>query len=220
MRKRTLTILVFLILVTVAGTAIVYPMLPERIATHWNATGTPDGFSSRIWGAWLMPLLLAALIGLFAVLPRIDPLKKNYPAFQGMYDIFVIAIVAFMVFVQGLTIAFNLGYAVPFSAAMLVGISLLFIVIGRLLPGLKPNWFMGIRTPWTLCSETVWEKTHAIGGKLFVVAGVASFLGAFLSGAWPIYVMLGTLLPASLGMVVYSYVAYRSENHQETDRDA
>jgi uncharacterized membrane protein len=119
-----------------------------------------------------------------------------------------------MTFVQGLILAFNLGYAVPFSAAMLVGISALFIVIGRLMPNLKPNWFMGIRTPWTLSSPTVWEKTHAIGGKLFVVAGVASLLGAFLPDEWSFYVMLGTILPASFGMIIYSYVAFRKEQQQ------
>ena len=152
------------------------------MVSHWNAAGVPDGSTGKLAGIGLVPLIMVALVALLAFLPRIDPLRKNYAAFRNWYDGFILVFVLFLLAVQCQIILWSLGHPISMNLVMPVLVGLLFIYIGFFLERVEPNWFAGIRTPWTLSSATVWKKTHILGGKLFKITGIVSCAGAVFPG--------------------------------------
>ena len=132
---------------------------------------------SKLWGLSLIPLIMTGFVALLAVLPRIDPYKKNYEKFGNYYEGFILLFVFFMLAIQVQIILWSSGYQISPNLTFPFLIGTLFIYIGFLLGHAEQNWFVGIRTPWTLSSKTVWKKTHELGGKLFKIAGVIAFAG-------------------------------------------
>jgi len=200
-----------IVAIAVVASAVVYSQLPDRMPTHWGAHGQVNGWSARAWGAFVIPVVLLGLAGLMRVLPRIDPRGANYAKFAGTFEGVFISIMLFMLAMHFVILASALGYPVAIERWVPVGIGALFIVIGNLLPRARPNWFLGIRTPWTLSSDRVWEKTHRLAGYVFVIVGVLmaviGVIGSDLVMPW-----LGGLIGfAALGLVVYSYVEWRRE---------
>ena len=182
-----------------------WPRLPARVPTHWNIHGVPDGYSSRLIAVLLMPGIVLALNGLFRILPLLDPRRVNYEKFQDTYWLIANALV----------IANGLGVPVAMARLMPVGIGLLFIVLGNSLARVQPTWFVGIRTPWTLSSDTVWRKTHRTGGFTFVIAGGVMITAAFVSGAL-VWVLLAAAAVLAVAVpVVQSYVLWRREQHEK-----
>lgn len=193
------------------ASALVYPDLPERMPTHWNLAGEVDEWGPRAVGAWIIPVIIAFMWALMRWLPSIDPRGKNYVKFGGAFEGIMISVMLFMLVLHGLTLRAALGYPVAMERIVPVGVGLLFIVIGNLLPRARPNWFVGIRTPWTLSSDRVWEKTHRVGGRLFVAGGIIVTLSTFLGATWSERVLIAVVVVCSLGAVVYSYVEWRKE---------
>src|SRR5450756_1845627 len=155
------------------ASAIVYPRLPEMVPTHWNGMDAqPDSWSSRAFGAWLTPVLLLGLWALVRILPAIDPRGANYAKFGGAFEAIIGSLMLFLLGMHILLLRAALGYPAPMQRVVPFGIGILLIVIGNLLPRARPNWFVGIRTPWTLSSDRVWEKTHRFGGRVFVAGGL------------------------------------------------
>lgn len=192
--------------------AAVYNQLPARVASHWNLNNQVDGTMDRFWGTFLMPLISAALLALLLVIPAIDPLRTNIEQFRRPFNLFVALIIAFMLYLHILTILWNVGWrAFQMSTALLPALGLLFIFAGNLMGSAKRNFTIGIRTPWTLSSDRVWERTHRLGARLFYACGVIAMLGAFLPGAIAYVLVIGPILLVSLVLVVYSYVAWRAE---------
>ncbi|HJS43458.1 MAG TPA: SdpI family protein [Gemmatimonadales bacterium] len=188
-----------------------YPSLPPRVATHWNLHGTPDGFSSRFVAVAIGPLLVVGIALLFNVLPKVDPRRENYVKFLSTYWLFANAVIAFMLIMHGVVIATGLGYAVRIDRLMPLFIGLLFVIIGNYLTRVEPNWFVGIRTPWTLSSDTVWRKTHRTGGWLMVLGGLALASGAFLPGAVLLPLFIVTIVVVAVIPIVQSYVLWKRE---------
>jgi uncharacterized membrane protein len=184
--------------------------LPARVPVHWNAAGEADR-----WGAPLVPVLLVpgvmlAMLGLFAALPRFDPRGAGYGAFRGAYLVLVQGILAFLLLVQGLAGAQMLGLPVNLGRVVPAAVGLLFAGLGLVLPRLGPNWFAGIRTPWTLEDDRVWVATHRVGGRLFVIVGVVvAAVAAMAPAGWGMAALVAGAVGAALGSVVYSYVAWR-----------
>jgi uncharacterized membrane protein len=166
---------------------------------------------SKFWGIFLMPTITIALMGLFLVIPHIDPLKANIAKFRGVFNWFIVVFVAYMLYVHGLTLAAALGYQFNMTVMLIPVIGLLFVGMGYMMGRTKRNFFIGIRTPWTLSSETVWDETHKFGSKLFMLGGVVTIFTAFL-GETGIWIMLAALLGAGLAPIVYSYILWRREN--------
>lgn len=187
-----------------------YPQMPAKMASHWNAEGVVDGYMSRFWGLFLMPLMAGGLFLLLISIPRIDPLRQNVEKFRKYYDWFILAFVAFMFYIYMLTLSWSLGYRFDMGVAIIPAIGALFYCIGVMVENAKRNWFIGIRTPWTLSSDRVWKNTHKIGGKMFKAAGVIAVLGIFL-GEYAFYAMIIPVIFVSIYTIVYSYFDYQKE---------
>ena len=203
--------LVMIALALLAG-ALLWNQLPDQMASHWNVNDEVDGTISKIWGVLLMPLITLGMLTLFLVIPNIDPLKANIAQFRETFNLFIVLIVAFMLYIHGLTLAWSLGFTnFKMSAAMLPFMGVLFIAIGFMLRKAKRNFFIGIRTPWTLSSDSVWDKTHPLGPILFMLSGAFAIAGAFFGGITAFWLMFVPLIGSSLFLVIYSYVLYRGE---------
>ncbi len=192
-----------------------YPRLPPTVATHWNLNGTPNGFSSRFVAVSIMPLVILAMTGLFNVLPKLDPRKENYAKFIHVYWLIANAVIVFIAVAHVLIIASALGFPVKIDRLMPVGIGLLFIFLGNYLTRVEPNWFVGIRTPWTLSSDTVWRKTHRTGGWLMVLGGFVIGLGAFMPHAALLPLIFVTIVCVAAIPVVQSYVLWKRERGKQ-----
>jgi uncharacterized membrane protein len=215
--KRIRVAITLVLILTAVMTLVIYPMLPEVVASHWNAAGDVNGTLPKFWGLILIPILMCFFCALLGVLPRIDPLRDNYRKFQDYYDGFILVLVAFFFFIQLEIILWALGIRISPNLIMPVMIGILFIYVGFLLEHAEPNWFVGIRTPWTLSSDSVWKKTHRKGATLFKMAGVVSMIG-ILAG---MYAWLFILIPAiavAVFAVVYSYVEFKREQATGTGK--
>jgi len=182
--------------------------MPERMASHWNSQGEVDGYLSKFWGLFLMPIVSLAIFLLFLLIPRIDPLKKNIEKFRKYFDWFIVLIIIFLLYIYSLTIFWNLGYRFDMGQMMMPALGILFIYIGTLLKQAKRNWFIGIRTPWTLSSDAVWDKTHQLGSKLFKLAGIIALLGIFIPN-YALWLVLVPVIAFSLYLMIYSYFEYK-----------
>jgi uncharacterized membrane protein len=196
------------LVLTAVITLVAYPAMPDVVASHWNAAGELDGTMPKFWGLVLVPSLMTGFTALLAVLPRIDPLRKNYLKFRDYYEGFILVFAAFLFFIQLQIILWGMGTQVSPNLTSPVMIGILFIYIGFLMEHTEPNWFVGIRTPWTLSSERVWKKTHERGGTLFKLAGAVSFIG-ILAGIYAWLFIIVPVTAAAVYTVVYSYVEFR-----------
>jgi len=209
MKKYILPILI--LLTSIFLSIYFYPLLPDIMASHWNAQGIVDGYSGKLINILMFPILLLVLLILFIFIPKIDPKKKNIKEFEGTFNIFVSAFLSFMLLLQLQVFLWNTGTQISMNTIMPILMGLLFIVISQLVSKAKQNYTIGIRTPWTLHSERVWEKTHKIGGKLFLISGVLSIL-SFLLPEFTYIIVLGSAIISTIIVFVYSYIEYKRES--------
>jgi uncharacterized membrane protein len=159
-----------------------------------------------------MPLITTGMLLLFLVIPSIDPLKANIAKFREAFNLFIVLIIVFMLYIHGLTLAWSMGYQnFKMSTAMLPFMGVLFIAIGSMLRKAKRNFFIGIRTPWTLSSDRVWDETHRIGALLFMASGVLAIIGSFFGGMAAFWMLFVPLIGSTLFLLAYSYVLYQRE---------
>lgn len=210
--KTTTIVSILLIAIAIIAGAALWNQLPDQMASHWNINDEVDGTTPRFWGVFMMPLITLGMMALFLVVPNIDPLKANIVQFRNTFNIFIVLIIAFMLYIHGLTLAWSLGYQdFKISSAILPFLGVLFIAIGFLLRKARRNFFIGIRTPWTLSSDSVWDKTHQLGANLFMASGALAIMGGFFGGTTALWFLFVPLIGSILFLVVYSYVLYRNE---------
>lgn len=202
---------VVILLVNFALSLILYPKLPDKMATHWGASSEVNGYMSKGLGVFFLPLLLVGLYLLLYYAPKIDPRKENIIKFRKEYDMFLIIFLLFMMAMNIYTLSWNLGYHFNINIFISIALAILFYAIGGLVKSAEPNYFIGIRTPWTLANDKVWSKTHIIGAKLFKGAAVLCLLGIFRP-TYAMYIILGSVLIAAFGSVIYSYFEFRKIN--------
>jgi uncharacterized membrane protein len=200
-----------LLIATFVVSIAFYPRLPEKVPSHWNAQGEVDAYMSRFWGTFTLPFIMVVLILLFLLIPSIDPLKENIKKFKGYYYEFVVAFLIFMLFMQVQILLWSVGIKLSINVFVPIIIGVLFYFIGMLLEKAKRNWFIGIRTPWTLSSDVVWDKTHKIGALLFKICGIISIIGALFK-RFSMYFILIPLFVSTVYLLAYSYVEYQKEN--------
>ena len=211
MSKRSLAVMWILVLISFLIGLWFYPRLPATAASHWDSHGQVDGYTSRFWGAFLIPLIALGIDLLLTMIPLIDPLRKNIASFRPYYEAFAVIFTLYLIFIQLFELLWNVGVHLNPNVVFPVGIGLLLLYLGFFLEHVKPNWFIGIRTPWTLSSERVWEKTHRLGAALFKVLGIAMIAATALPPRIFIWILLGGTIAVALALMVYSYWLYERE---------
>jgi len=196
---------------------MLYPSMPDMMASHWDAAGQVNGYIPKLWGLFLMPVIATILFGLFIVIPEIDPLKDNIRKFRKQFDMFVLVLMVFLLYVYLLTIGWNFGVRFGMLQALSPALALMFYYAGRLMEMSERNWFIGMRTPWTMSSDRVWHETNRLGGKLMRASGIIALFGvAFPDFAFAL--VLVPVLATALFSMVYSYVLYTKEKRKRRKR--
>lgn len=186
--------------------AALWSRLPELIPIHWGLDGQVDGWAPRIVGALLGPGMLAAWLGLFHLLPRISPRQFEVESFRETYNYLMALIAGLLGFIHVVSLAAALWPEMPSGRILVAGIMLMFVLMGNVLGRTRRNFWIGIRTPWTLASDRVWAETHRLAGRLMVAAGLAAAVLAGLGYFLPAFLLL---IPALLIPVFHSLWLYR-----------
>ncbi len=197
------------VVLMLVASLVAFEHLPERIPTHWNIDGDVDGWTARWPGAFIAPLVAAALWLLMPLLRGLDPRRKNYERFDDTFWIVINVLMSFFALVHGATLAAALGWPIDVAQAIVIALGVMSVALGNYLPRVKSNWWMGIRTPWTLEDEGIWRETHRLAGRTFVLAGVVVFASAFLPNRLSFFVAMGAIMAGALLPGVYSYVLWR-----------
>jgi len=208
---------ILLVLFAILASFYFYPRFPDKVPIHWNIAGEVDNYGSRTTGAFLFPAIILGMYLLFLVLPYIDPKKKRYEQFRKVYHVFKNVLVFFMVALYFITSLNALGYQIPVGLWTPILVGLLFIIIGNYMGKIKSNWFIGIRTPWTLSSEEVWNKTHRFGGKVFILGGILMMSMYLLPARLQLILFVFIISFILLGTIGYSYILYRKENKKRVN---
>ena len=200
--------LTLVLILSVIGTLVIYPLLPSVVPIHWNYRGEVDGTGPK-WMALLLAILPIALYVLMFITPKIDPKGVAYSKFTKGYQRIIEVTLLLLVVVHWLTLAWALGIEMPIDQIVKIGLSLLFIVMGNYLGQIRPNYTFGIRTPWTLANEQVWIKTHRMSSYAYVLSGILMLSFSFVKGTLGVilyFVPLVITLIFSLGI---SFVLYK-----------
>jgi uncharacterized membrane protein len=192
-----------------------YSHFPMQVPTHWGFNGRVDGYSSRGFAAFFFPFLNLGMFLILTFIPLIDPHRNRYEEFKNAYSVFKVAIILFLTIVYGLVSFNGLGYAINISVVIPAMTGLLFLVMGSYLRKIKMNWFIGFRNPWTLSNEVVWDKTHLLAGKLFMLGGILMIITAFMSGSAHLFSIVALLVLIVVIPMIYSFVLYRKIKAQE-----
>jgi uncharacterized membrane protein len=206
--RTALCIAIGITLATLAYSLWVYPALPAQIPIHWDINGRIDGWGAKEWAAFFGPGLSALLAGLLlGVLPWLSPRQFAVEAFRGTYNYVVVLACVLVAYIHLITLQSGLHAEVDLSRALVGGLFVFFALLGNVLGRTRRNFWMGVRTPWTLASDRVWTATHRLAGRLMVAGGVVGavmvLLGAPLAAAF-VVLMVSLLWP-----VVYSLVLYK-----------
>lgn len=207
---------IFLLSATLIMWLIAFPNLPEEIPMQWGADGSVNWTAPKLLGAMMNVGILVILYPILVLSPKLDPKRKGYLYTSKAYWIIVYTTLALLVFMNAFVIFQSLGYDLNIEIVIPILVGVLFIIIGNYMQTVKANWFMGIRTPWTLSSETVWRKTHRLGSKLFMISGLLFFLIPFLPEEYMIYAVLIPALSSALIPTVYSYILYQNEQKEDS----
>ena len=208
MRKYLIPMIV--ISLSIAISFFFFPSLPDSMASHWNMYGEVDGYSSRLFNVLFFPFLQIFLFLLLYIVPRIDPKRKNILKFEGKFHLFVYSILIFMLLLQIYAYLWNTGVEIPVEIVMPLLMGGLFLVIGEMVKDAKQNYTIGIKTPWTLSSEVVWDRTHRLGGRLFKICGILSILSIFFS-SYAFITVIGTVILTTIYLFIYSYLEFKKE---------
>lgn len=215
---RTNVLCLIFIGTVLAIAAYLYPSLPEQIPTHWNLAGEVDDYTPKPWGVLLLPLAAVFVFIVMKLIPVISPKGFRTDQFTGVVNIFTVTLVGFMSAVALLVLLAATGRDVHMNEIIFAGVGILFIILGNYLGKVRKNFFLGIRTPWTLASDEVWNRTHRLGGWIFVLIGFFLFFNAFIR--LPEALLIGSIVVVALVPVVYSFVLYRRvEGFEEKDPD-
>lgn len=203
-------ILLGIMALSIIGTAILYDKLPAQVPSHWNIHGEVDDYQSRVF-VYFTALLPILLYGLMRFLPKIDPKRESYEKHKKAYDVFILVLTIFLVSVHWMTLSYALGNEINVGSFMNLGMGIMFMVLGNYMSQIRHNYLFGIKTPWTLASESVWKKTHRAGGYVFFIIGLLFILSGFVDSELSYYLVIGSVIASTLGLTIYSYFLYKRE---------
>lgn len=187
-------------------TFYMYPGLPDPMPSHWNASGEVDGYMAKPWGAFILPLSCLGTWAMFLLIVYISPQGFRVDKFKPVIGILQLATTGFMAGIGVLVLLSAQGSEIKFENFIIPAVGLLLIVLGNYMSKLRKNFFVGIKTPWTLASDEVWDRTHRFAGWIFVIGGILLFFQPLVGKAW---YMVSIILIAALLPLIYSFVIYR-----------
>lgn len=200
-----------IIIATIALSYWAYPQLPATVASHWDFQGQVNGWMSKNFHSIFFPVLLIIMYIGFLIMPYIDPKKERYAEFANVYRLLRDAILFVLFGVFTVATFYNLNYSLNVGAIVAILLGALMIVMGNYLGKIKRNWFMGIRTPWSLSSENVWNKTHRLGGRLFMLWGIGIAIAPWVDFRIAMAILFIGLAAIVIGVTLYSFILYRQE---------
>jgi len=200
--------IIILILISVIATVFIYSSLPEKIPMHWGIKGEVDSYGSKSF-AWFIALLPLAIYLLMIYVPEIDPRRESYKKHKKAYAMLMNVLVLFLITLHWIIIFSALGYQVSVARIIPIGIGILFIVIGNYMGQIRPNYTFGIKLPWTLADETVWKKTHRIGGYAFILSGLIFIIAGIINKSYSFYLAMSSLFIFITYIFIYSYLEYK-----------
>ena len=198
--------------------AVSWSSAPERIPVHWDLSGQPDRYGGKFEGLLLLPLIALGLYLLLLLLPRRDPRRANYARFRGAYLVLRVAILMFLVLIYGFVLLWTRGILLNVLVIPILAGGLL-VVMGDVMGRVQPNWFVGIRTPWTLSSELWWRKTHRLGGWVLAPMGLALVVSGLVGSPAAFGVALIFLVAGILFLFVYSYLVWSVDPERSSRRN-
>ena len=200
------------ILATLAGTIVAYPHLPDIVPIHWDIQGHVNGWGPK-WSLFLYgPGLMAFIVLMFSALPWLSPRKFEVDSFRATYLYIMIVTVALLAYCQLLILLSALGSVVDVSRALEGGVCLLIALLGNVMGKVRRNFFVGIRTPWTIANEQVWNATHRFAAKTLFAAGMLGLVGVILRA--PFWLPITAIAVAALAPALYSLVFYKQLERQ------
>lgn len=210
-RKSVLFTLIVTSFLPLLVTALLYGRLPQRIPMHWNINGTIR-YDPKIT-IWLVASLSFIMTSFFLILPRIDPKKQNYEKFGGAYQGFIVVMQLLMLVLTGIILSESLNPGhISVSFTVVVAVGLLFAFLGNIMPKVKSNFFIGVRTPWTISDPDVWFKTNRLAGYLFFFSGLLICVSAFLFSDRVLFLVLLVLVGiSSIIPILMSYLWFRNK---------
>jgi uncharacterized membrane protein len=197
-----------------AVAAWAWTQVGDRLPIHWNIRGEVDGWGNKFTGLLLMPIVVLGIYVLTLLVPLVDPGHRNYQNFGRAFAAIRIANVLFMALIYANAVLAAFGRAVNMSTLVMPATGVLFIVIGNFMSKIRPNWFVGVRTPWTLSSKLSWDKTHRLAGWLFIAMGVLFFVMLLAPNTWMLVTILSIDAICVIWIIVYSYLVYRDDPHR------
>lgn len=210
--KKDWGILIVIVLSFILG-AYFYKSLPDRVPIHWNIKGEINGYGSKFFGAFGLPLINLGIYLLFVILPYIDPRGKNYESFKSTYQYLKYIVIIFLFGMEIMTLLIAENMVVNKPILIQIMLSLLIILIGNVMGRFKHNYFVGIKTPWTLANEQVWKKTHRMAGPLWVTGGMINILLAFTGINFNGVGFIVIMLVIGITPLIYSYIIYNKINY-------
>ncbi len=210
-KKKTNSIVNIIAAIMLAAVLIAYPQMPDIIPVHWGADGAVDGWGSKNW-IFAMWALVPAIDILMRFAEKIDPKGSSYKRFEKVFLYFRIGMALFMSVLVAVTVVSAFDPAmIDMNKLMFPLMGLMFALLGNYMPKIKHNYTFGIKTPHTLASENVWNKTHRMCGPLWVGFGLILMLCGFFKGERTVYVMLAVLPVMIFVPMVYAYIEYKKE---------
>jgi len=207
-RNRALLAATVLLFVGVAMSVWAYPLLPDRVPTHWDIAGNPTAYSSRVVASSLTPGIMGIMWVLLLVLPAISPRGFRLGESAGAFYTAMLAVITFALLMHVMLIRAALTDGRASIVLLFSAIGVLFIVLGVLISKAKKNFWFGIRTPWALASDEVWARTNRFGGRLMVIGGIVTVLASFLGNAM-LPALITVIVVIGFAPIVYSYIIYR-----------
>ncbi|MSQ37054.1 MAG: DUF1648 domain-containing protein [Chloroflexi bacterium] len=202
-------------LVIVAGlfiwSAVLWPSAPERMPVHFDITGTADRYGGRAEGLLLLPAVALGVYLLLRFLPLLDRARANYPAFAGAYGVVRLTVVVVMALIDAALLLPVMGISLNVGVSVRLAVGGLLVVFGSVMGKIRPNWFVGIRTPWTLASKRSRVQTHRLGGWVFLVSGPALMASSAFASAFAVMVVFAVTGAGILCTISYSYLAFRDD---------
>ena len=194
-----------------AWSALLWPIAPDSLPVHFDLGGNADRMGSKLEGLFAVPTTALAVYLILRFLPRLDPARENYASFMGVYSTLRLAVIIMLALVDLAILLPLVGVQVNQAAAIRLLVGGLLIVFGAMMGKIRPNWFVGIRTPWTLASKESWVRTHRVGGWVFIFAGLAFIVSLPLPTVPAMIISFGLLAVGLVWIVIYSYIVWQND---------